>query len=678
MNHIRKEEFFDALKINEMKLDNRKKYTTLYNKIINTWPTTEKWLNDNDKKILVGSRTSDTYWIIWSMINSFKLPDKFISEINLNKSQDILESMLNDYDKVFTEVEKMKTIYLSVGYINNIYLLILRVCLWKNVKEYKKIKVEDISDAYDAGIISAPGSRPKLSLLLYYLGYTDKAYLDSKLYKNKKDNKIRISSYFSTNMVQLIENFIQDLSNSTTGSRKFKVDKLSTLNTFAKWYLNEKKIDEIRDFLDLDRATWLNYIKYIEEIENIATKTKHHKLLTITQLLEWLEIKESEMVKQSIIVCEGDLKKFSNHTKENSLAFEKREHGEKLIHYLMNEFETFDIAEAIKKEAIIIIANSGARISELRRLEYESCFYSEEEGLYKIILDYPDKVNQENVPLYLTKDGYDAIKRLEELKRNHDIIKPSWDERVGKSYVKIFEYRGKDVLSKTSIYAFLDKIKEESGLVDKNGNVVKGGAHALRHFFAMTIFVESDYNISVVRYLLRHRSYTMSYQYLEEEKEKIINRIRNKDNNNKFTGAGLKTIVNALINNNSEYKHLKIILEKSRNLNELIDLNKIKKVAFGYCLNPCKNASRCIRCKNHLLSKQDEDEIIESTIELFEFLCYKISIFNSMEEALEDINIQKDIADIITLFEEIKNLELDISRIPEDLRKVVELSVDNN
>lgn len=166
----------------------------------------------------------------------------------------------------------------------------------------------------------------------------------------------------------------------------------------------------------------------------------------------------------------------------------------------------------------------------------------------------------------------------------------------------------------------------------------------------------------------------MSFRYLEEEKEQVFNLIRNNEENAKFSGAALDTLVDVFINNNSEYKNLKIILDKYESLYELIEFKEIEKTAFGYCLKPCENAKRCIRCKNFLLSKQDEDEILRAITELFELTCYKISMYKSTIEAFNNIYIQKDIADIMTLLEEIKMLGIDNNRIPQDLRKVVEMS----
>lgn len=186
MEHISKEDFLRALNADEMKHRTRVIYNRLYNKVIEKWETPEIWFNSDNKRILVEGRVSDHYWVVFSMLNSYKLPAEFVKDLRLNNSQIILQNTLLDYEKVSSAVEDMGKIF-SKSYLKTIYPYALRVCVFKGVNRFEEIKLGDISEAYELGIMTNDGVRAKLSSLLYYSGYTDKLYRDSNLYKNIKD-----------------------------------------------------------------------------------------------------------------------------------------------------------------------------------------------------------------------------------------------------------------------------------------------------------------------------------------------------------------------------------------------------------------------------------------------------------------------------------------------------------
>jgi hypothetical protein len=97
------------------------------------------------------------------------------------------------------------------------------------------------------------------------------------------------------------------------------------------------------------------------------------------------------------------------------------------------------------------------RISEIRNLKYKSCFYSEDEGLYKIILEYSDKLKQKNRTIYITEDGYKAICRVEKLREQTGILKEKYNTRTGKKYIHLFEYRGQCSIKPTVTLNFFQK-----------------------------------------------------------------------------------------------------------------------------------------------------------------------------------------------------------------------------
>jgi hypothetical protein len=340
----------------------------------------------------------------------------------------------------------------------------------------------------------------------------------------------------------------------------------------------------------------------------------------------------------------------------------------------MYDFKPQNIRDEFRKEAIIILANSGMRISELRRLPMDSCFFSKDEGVHKIVGEQVDKLNQKNRPIYLTKVGYDAIKRIEALRIKHDVLKEKLCDRGNDVYVHLFEYQGSCPINRTSMYDFLDRIKSAIGLVNDDGSVVKGGMHAYRHFFAVSIFLESNFNIGVVRYFLGHKSYDMTFQYLDGANELIgeIEKGQESIELDRFSGEGIDTLIDILINDRKSKKYaFSEILKQSKSLADLISKKYIKKVSFGYCLNPCDNANRCIRCRNFLLSSRDADDIAKACTELFDLLCYKVSQYDTVEDALMQMSIQKNIADFLVLIKEMKRLDVKTYNLPEYLERMI-------
>lgn len=673
MKHISREEFLRVMEEEKMKVRNKEFYNRLYNRVLKQWETPKDWLEAEIKTIFIDNRRSDIYWAIWGMMqNKPTIPVEYIKKMKFSHSQLILKYLLKDYDTLMIAREKMLKIF-HKDYFDSIFAIVLRLCLYSGVNAVQEIKVSDIKKANIEGLLKHDGYKTKMANLLYYMGYIREPSRDHRLHVKLEEKKLKVSDNWSEKMKTLIKRFIKDLYNSKISAYKMENEKINGINLFGNWFAKEIKEDKINNLLKLDNQKWMDYLYYINNIKEISYKTKGAKILAIKDFIGWLKIMEPKLISENInFTNKGVWISTHKQHKIKSLAFEKRQYGEKILHYLLNEFTTDNIKKEFMKEAIIIAANSGARISEIRNMKYNSCFYSEDEKLYKIILEYPDKLNQVNRPIYLTKDGYEAVKRVEKLKEDNDLLVERYNKRVGDSYIHLFDYRGSNVLDSTSLYNFIKKIKRRNKLVDQDGNLVKGGMHAFRHMFAMSLFRVSGYNIGVVRYFLGHQKYDMTYQYLEEEKERIFNILRNNKDNMEYSGPGLNTIIEVIIDNkNKEYSSLCKIMEYSSSLSDLIEFQHIKKVSFGYCLKPCDNANRCIRCKNFLLSKVDENEIIKSIIELYELLCYKISIYPSKEKALEETSIQNDLEDLLILIKELQNLGINTNSFPIELRQVI-------
>ena len=180
--------------------------------------------------------------------------------------------------------------------------------------------------------------------------------------------------------------------------------------------------------------------------------------------------------------------------------------------------------------------------------------------------------------------------------------------------------------------------------------------HGFRHYFAVEIFKESGYNLSVVKYLLGHKDYRMSQSYLVQEQEKEILKVREatKMKGKKYTGLGIENIINSIINGKTNKFVLKKKLNNmSKEILEVIDMNSLHKLEIGYCLDICDKAFKCYKCNNFLVEKGEVSLLIEYAKEMLEVILYKKLIIKN------DSIIEKDLDDLMYLINEIEALGVD-------------------
>lgn len=99
----------------------------------------------------------------------------------------------------------------------------------------------------------------------------------------------------------------------------------------------------------------------------------------------------------------------------------------------------------------------------------------------------------------------------------------------------------KDIISFIEHYAYTNKIKESAKLFDiseravqkhlesvsKYLNINDLGTHSFRKFFATQIYINSNYNIELVRVLLQHSSITVTQKYIGIQTKEIEQALNN-------------------------------------------------------------------------------------------------------------------------------------------------------
>lgn len=657
--HLSEDEFFSFLVEADSKY-NIKTCKKIYQEIVNTWTVPSKWVSriEHDFSGVYNNRHT-IYWVYWAMKRSQKLPLVFIKKLRKVYAKCVLKATLNDYIKLEAIIDKLLISYKNKAYIMRIYQAILKLCLFTGVSSIQSISFEDIKLSKDEDLFTSQNDPYIILNILYYMGYRDKPAGRDLAY-GIISRKTKISNYWESHMIKIVDQFIDEIKRSKSFSYEIPLEKMRYLNSFAEWYCTNKNILVISNLMDFTRADWLEYIDYIRTYKDFKDKTKKAMVLAVFQFINWLKVKYPMYINVDIIMKHEDYSIFKNESGSAGLSFSKREYGEKILNYLINDFTPHNAIEEFYREAIIIAANSGMRISEIRRLDYNCCYWSEEEGCHKIILRYVDKLNNIGRSVYITKDGYEAIIRVKKLRKKYGLLVEKDSDRSDSSYIHLFEYMGRNPLESSRFYDFIEMIKIKLNLFDESGKVVRGGMHAFRHMYSMTVFECSGYNIGVVRYLLGHKKYSMSLKYLEEEVGRRISDMRQviSDKEYKISGNGLNTILELITDgrNAKEFIALKKILDSSNNLSELITNKSIRKVGIGYCIKPCENASRCIRCNKFIITENEKDEIISCAKELFDFICFKVSLYESIDLALKDFSIKDDIVDFNLLLKEMDTL----------------------
>lgn len=651
-------------------------YINLYKRIINKWNKPLDWMESIEKRVLYGGITSNAYWYIWSLYNNEKLPIDFIKNESTTKSQEILKLYITNYFKLETIILDLKSKYNNV-FTARFFATVLKVSAFLGVNNIENIKFDDLSNAFVKEIL-VKEQFYFMEILRQKLGYSQgKRIVNEPLKKIlREERKIIKKSCWSSEMKSLIDQFLDDMEGSRI-NLKMRKEKKAHINLFGAWLLNINRNSLIEDLKCLDRDMWLKYVSTVIKINELAEKSRNARLTTVIQFFDWLKVKKGYIISNDFVYYNADFKILNTSNNQYDLAFEKREYGEKILYYLINEYKPISsvekkiIIDEFCREAIIICANSGMRISEIFNMEYKSVFFSNDENNYKMIIKYADKLGQVNRPVYFTKDGYEAIKRLEDLRRKSGNLKERYNKRTKTSFIHLFEVEEGKLLNKNYIYEFHNKVKYILKLVDDTGRCVKGQMHAYRHFFGMTVFRLSNYNISVVRYLLGHRSYKMSERYLVEENSILFSKIREENEAKKIAGKGIDTFYNLIvksINKQGRYSKLEKYISSNEYLANIIDEKKIKKVSLGYCLKPCGKENKCFKCNNFLVTEKEKNELFIFLKDLIGIVGWKIGNINiSLEEAMRIPSISSDIEDITILIKELKNLGVTDDELNDEL-----------
>lgn len=629
----------------------------VYSYIISNWPDPLNFYKDFDERMEAEYRKEVLlYFSVLGIYRGISVPKYITQKIDSKKAIKILKVLLKDFNKLEKIIEEKKRIGIDKSYIESLYYLVYKACCYYGKNQYKDIRVDMILDIeFLESFNKEQAVRYRLLDLMYHMGYSDIKAKDI-IWNNKRKVKEAEDGNYGDNLKIILQEYKVVISNHM-GVRQVN-QKLSDLNMFLLW-IKEKFSLRIVENLDLvTRKEWLLYIRYIGDIEVYSNKTKNSKLLTVVQFFEWIKILYPLIINKNLILERNDYNKITNYKNNlNSLAFKNANDARQILSFLIYEYKPEDIYEEFYVAAIIISANSGMRRSEISDIEYGDVRFDEDTKLYVIEHNVVDKLSVKNRPIYITELAYKQIIKIMDIRKNNDILTKRRPRKGGEPYVHLFEFKSSDILYSPKFDDFMIKINKTLG-IKKEKDEVDAGLHGYRHYFATEVFKESGYDISTVKYLLRHKSYSMTLNYLSQEREKEIIRLREGlEEDIKFEGMGVEKIVNALFFENSDILLDKKIINASKNLSELIKQKEIKKLSIGYCLNPCDNANKCFKCNNFLVEKAERGKLLEFAIEQSELIKLKVYILKkSLSESDVKNKVKSDIEDLMIIIRELEGL----------------------
>jgi len=584
--------------------------------------------------------------IIQAMRRKEKLPVYYVKNMKTMYSGKILEKYLTDYDKYMKIKEKLKKSYYNT-YFSLMNSNILKICLIKGIDSIESIGQCGIDDEI-CEVCFSKSEIYRLEILLYNMGYAKEP-----VNKNRNHKKNAITSLCNQDFSEVVNYFLDDMKLS----QGHKVAKVGYFNRFFTWINEVIGVNEIKDICYLKREIWYKYIQYTDALDK-TNKTKESFLLPIVQFYEWLKVKKPLLISNEFIPQKTDYKKFHQYSPNKSLAFIERRHVEKILKYLVNDFRAQNIDEEFFKAAILISANTGLRVSEIRRIEYNTMYWDGEENIHKILIDYPDKYGVINKVVYVTKHGAEEIKRIENIRKEKTNLVAKYNKRVGRKFIHLFELHAVNAIPSNKINTFIDKIKIRLGITDEEGIPLEGYMHGFRHFYAVTIFRESNYNISVLRHLLRHEDYKISEKYLSEEIENVVVEVGESEVNKniKIAGKGIEELVNIVLNKSTSNEVSIKVIDKFNWLQDIIKSNNFKKLDLGYCFNPCEKRKNCYKCNKWIIDENESEELLKKGIYVFELICFKMYIFNIDLNNLDNSEIREEIENLLVIIEELKVL----------------------
>lgn len=211
--------------------------------------------------------------------------------------------------------------------------------------------------------------------------------------------------------------------------------------------------------------------------------------------------------------------------------------------------------------------------------------------------------------------GITAIKQLETRITNLK-LKPLWNEKTRRSYIHLFQLGDSSgVPNKTYLYNFLLRIKSGNNLINSDGNIMRGAAHAFRTHLLTHIAVKTG-NIDAVRVAAGHLDEKMTRVYLKSKvaRNALLFRVVEKYEKKELSGLFYFRLMTLLTSDDTPVDTMmRELTNNDLTLEEYISKYG-KRLDMGYCMNQdkCGNWFKCWGCHHFLMTREEIHAAIET------------------------------------------------------------------
>lgn len=284
----------------------------------------------------------------------------------------------------------------------------------------------------------------------------------------------------------LIEKAYQNmLDNAITHCRQGTIEYYNKVFKGVKTWL---KNNDIKYVEDITKQVLNEYIRYLKVFKNYKNNSINKHIEVIKHITKYNY--DNELSSANHIV---NFKKLKNDTQETTFIKDNQ------IHTIINYLEKLNIKNIVTLRNVLtiyLLKDTGARLNEILHIECKSINLEKNYIFLKFTkTGAPRKVYLSNRTIILLKE-YLSRPQLKD------------------SQYLLINFKNKQLIFKTTIYTFINQIKDNTGID------ISISPHKWRHTLASKL-VNENVNVSIVQKVLGHTSLEITKRYLHAEEETI-------------------------------------------------------------------------------------------------------------------------------------------------------------
>lgn len=346
-----------------------------------------------------------------------------------------------------------------------------------------------------------------------------------------------------------------------------------------------KKYPEWTNIEMLSRKDIEEYLLYYHEMRKISAKTKRNELNYLFRFLDYIQrfnFEEAPIKPISTLIFKEDLPRVPMKSE-----FSIKYIPDTVIQQLDDNLEHLTPSEYIP--IVILLRNTGWRISDILNLKFDSCLDQTAQGWYLCGDIQKTQVMNHRVPIT------DEVAAMVKVVAKDTEYKST---EINNSQKLLFvRYQGKRMgrpPEAGQVNANLNKLARQRKIVDDQGNIFKFKSHAFRHTKAIEL-INNGMSLLHVQKWMAHASPEMTLQYakiLDETMRKSWEEVVEKGLFRIDEEGQVKSIDMSKLDDENviEWEYIRYNLDAVR-------------MPLGYCMKPKKQECHtqlnpCLTCRN--------------------------------------------------------------------------------